>query len=198
MEEWRDIENFPNYEISNYGRVYNTKKNTYKKLNGKPGTMRLVYLYDKEFGNKCFNIARLVYSVFNDLDYDDLLSYKVIFKDGSNTNIMLENIDMKETKNTYRILYNEKYLKYNCLGFKNTFLHFYRNTPPLFKALNFVLEQRKEEYWNNKKIKARIYQLLNYKLAEKVFNTIMDNYYLPRRNSGLINHYNKQKDWMFY
>ena len=37
MEEWRVITDFPNYSVSNYGNVINTKTNKMMKLNIKGG-----------------------------------------------------------------------------------------------------------------------------------------------------------------
>lgn len=89
MEEWRDIEGFPGYQVSNQGRVrtffkkkhYPTGYGTYRTLSDEPmimstsddgnGYMKLM-LYSKEDGRRyCKKVHRLVAEAFIEHDKSD-------------------------------------------------------------------------------------------------------------------------------
>jgi len=62
MEEWRDIQEFPNYSVSNAGNVKNNKTNKLLKLNVKGGYHHVSLT--SENGKKLFKVHRLVASAF--------------------------------------------------------------------------------------------------------------------------------------
>lgn len=196
-EEWKAIPDFPNYKISNYARVINTKTGNYKRLYGKRGCIQSLILYNHKVGNNSYNIAKLVYAVFNDIPYKDLLTYRVGLKDNDRTNCKLDNIIMIETKKTFKMGYKTKYSKYEKLGFKSYFIYYHRAEHNFVEALDYLVSQTKVKVWNNKTIKMKLQDLLDYKMYEKVFNIVMEKYYLKGRNNGSINFKDEQKDYMF-
>jgi hypothetical protein len=58
MEEWRVITDFPNYSVSNYGNVINTKTNKMMKLNFKGGYYCISLINNND--KKSFKVHRLV------------------------------------------------------------------------------------------------------------------------------------------
>ena len=65
-ERWKPVEGFPDYEISSYGRVFNTKTGRFLKC-GIPGKGRpAVNLYNSNGKYKRFFVYRLVASAFID------------------------------------------------------------------------------------------------------------------------------------
>lgn len=57
-EQWKIINNYPNYAVSNIGNIKSIKRNIIMKLN-KRGDYHCIGLYNKGIA-KCFNIHRLV------------------------------------------------------------------------------------------------------------------------------------------
>ena len=62
MEEWREIQDFPNYNVSNFGNVKNNKTNKLLKLNLKGGYYKVSLT--NEHCKKGFNVHRLVALAF--------------------------------------------------------------------------------------------------------------------------------------
>ena len=62
MEEWRKINNFPNYSVSNFGNVMNIKTTKILKLNIKGGYYHVSLVND--FSKKLFKVHRLVAILF--------------------------------------------------------------------------------------------------------------------------------------
>ena len=62
MEEWRKINNFPNYSVSNFGNVMNVKTKKILKLNIKGGYYHVSLVND--FSKKLFKVHRLVAILF--------------------------------------------------------------------------------------------------------------------------------------
>ncbi len=62
-EEWRDVVGFPNYTISNFGRVWNVKHERFLKPSFEPNGYAHVHLYQNG-KSKNVNIHRLVASSF--------------------------------------------------------------------------------------------------------------------------------------
>lgn len=89
-EEWRDIPDYPNYRISNYGRIVNITTKNLKRTpldnNGYPHTS----LWKNNRG-KTFQIHRLEYRAF--YPNDDLEGYVINHIDGDKTNNKLDNLE---------------------------------------------------------------------------------------------------------
>ena len=64
MEEWRKIDNFPNYSVSKFGNVMNVKTNKMLKLTVKSGYYHIGLVND--LGRKIFKVHRLVSISFID------------------------------------------------------------------------------------------------------------------------------------
>lgn len=62
MEEWRVINDFPNYSVSNFGNVMNTKTNRMMKLSIKGGYRNICLIND--VGRNTFKVHRLVATSF--------------------------------------------------------------------------------------------------------------------------------------
>ena len=62
MEEWRVIENFPNYSVSNMGNVMNTKTNKILRLNLHSGYLKVCLVND--VCRKGYSVHRLVATAF--------------------------------------------------------------------------------------------------------------------------------------
>lgn len=62
MEEWREIQEFPNYSVSNFGNIKNNKTNKVLKLNLKGGYYNISLI--NENGQKSFKVHRLVALAF--------------------------------------------------------------------------------------------------------------------------------------
>lgn len=70
---WKEIENYPDYLISNYGEVFSKKRNLTLKYRKNDRGYFSIVLYNKgEF--KSFRVHRLVLSIFDNKDYS---SYKL-------------------------------------------------------------------------------------------------------------------------
>lgn len=92
FEEWKEIEDFPNYRVSNYGRIKSVKNG--KILKGQTNyNCYAVALCNKEKGlKKQFNIANLVMNAFKPLDIDTTRLH-VKHRDGDMYNNRLENLE---------------------------------------------------------------------------------------------------------
>lgn len=62
MEEWQKIDNFPNYSVSNFGNVINTKTNKVMKLTNKSGYYHITLKNENSY--KTLKIHRLVALAF--------------------------------------------------------------------------------------------------------------------------------------
>ena len=92
-EEIKQIKEFPDYWISNYGRVFSYKKNRkviWKELNCKRNKKneKLVVLSNNKI-YKSFTLARLVFEYFCE---EIKAKHVIIFKDGDNTNYYYKNL----------------------------------------------------------------------------------------------------------
>lgn len=90
-EEWAVIQAFPNYHVSNLGRVYNQLHDHY--LSPTPnnyGTMRVYLTRDYDRTKHTLSLSRLVADYF--VDPPDILSDTPILLDGDQTNCAAHNI----------------------------------------------------------------------------------------------------------
>ena len=106
-EEWRDIKDFPNYKVSNMGRVKSIKqtKEILLKLQYKKRTGYVTIILYNEKGSKDFRVHRLVASAFLDND-DPINKTEVNHKDEDKTNNVVENLEWCTKK--YNINYGNR------------------------------------------------------------------------------------------
>ncbi len=78
MEEWRQISDFPNYSVSNFGNVMNNKTNKMLRLCNKSGYYNISLTNDNNY--KTFKVHRLVALAFieNIENYDGGISHTLI------------------------------------------------------------------------------------------------------------------------
>lgn len=108
MEEWRVIEGFENYQVSNMGRVKSLKTNRILKQSSKEFQAPSVTLYGEE--KKVFKVRTLVVEAFiKKLDHGE----KAINKNWDTTDNRVENIAIlkKEEKREYKTPRNRKVLR---------------------------------------------------------------------------------------
>jgi len=98
---WREIEDFPLYELSNKGRIRNTKSgrilHTYSDRKG----YQIVTLSDHGT-QKTVNVGKLVGKAFVDRDYDDL---DITYLDGDRSNVEADNIAWWKRRDVHRRSY---------------------------------------------------------------------------------------------
>ena len=124
-EEIKQIQEFSDYWISNYGRVFSYKKNRkviWKELNCKRNKKneKLVVLSNNKI-YKSFTLARLVFEYFCE---EIKAKHVIIFKDGDNTNYYYKNLKqiskselmLKNKVNKYKNRY-EKIDDFTIMGF---------------------------------------------------------------------------------
>lgn len=90
LEEWRDIEGFPNYKVSNLGRISNGEHELKVMKTADKFKESYVVLYkDKKRHKK--HIARLVFDAFSEhkMKYD---TCHIIFLDNNKNNCRLDNL----------------------------------------------------------------------------------------------------------
>lgn len=88
-EVWAKIPGFPNYAVSDLGRVKNIKIDRIMKLNTDPYGVKRVTLYDAHGKNRCRTVSRLVAQVFLTGYSED--QYVKHF-DGNNGNNRIKNL----------------------------------------------------------------------------------------------------------
>jgi lambda repressor-like predicted transcriptional regulator len=88
MEEWRKISEFPNYSVSNFGNVMNTKTNKIMKLNIKSGYYHVSLV--NELTRKIFKVHRLLAIAFIENPENKL---QVNHKDKNKLNNNVSNLD---------------------------------------------------------------------------------------------------------
>lgn len=101
MEIWQDIKNFPDYQISNQGRVKSFKQDKNGKIL-KPKISYGYYSVDLRREGATYNhlVHRLVLSTFSPIEGWELLT--VNHKDGDKSNNFLENLEwMSPSENTF-------------------------------------------------------------------------------------------------
>lgn len=95
-EEIKQIIEFPDYWISNYGRVFsykNNRKMAWKELNckkNKNGEKTVILSNNKIY--KSFTLARLVFEYFRE---KIKINHIIVFKDKNNTNYYYKNLEQK-------------------------------------------------------------------------------------------------------
>ena len=125
MEEWRIINDFPNYSVSNYGNVMNSKTNKMMKLSIKGGYCN-ISLTNKN-GNKTFKVHRLVATSFIENSEN---KQEVNHKDKNKLNNNVSNLEWAtRTENN----------KHRCEGVKITCN---KNKPILRLSKNNVMLQK--------------------------------------------------------
>lgn len=106
LEEWIEIEGFPNYEISNYGEIFNLKKGLPMRIRYHVNGKRRVVLHRDGVGKE-FYVHRLVAQHFLEGYRDGLL---IRCKDGNYNNCHVSNLEVcggnKEIKH---LAYRPKY-----------------------------------------------------------------------------------------
>lgn len=102
QEEWKIIEGYPNYKISNFGNIYNIKTNK-EVTKTKHGNRFECYVRDKENNKKLISVAKLVALAFvENKNGGD----KVYHIDKNSLNNRCDNLIWKITKNRYKIFNN--------------------------------------------------------------------------------------------
>lgn len=91
--EWRDIPGYPNYIVSNDGRVYNKERDRFLS----PDNRGDVVLYNAAEGSKSWAIHVLMGCVFLGNDIDDVFRNRTLFKDGNSSNRNLSNLYIEDT-----------------------------------------------------------------------------------------------------
>jgi len=91
MEVWKTVESSPNYEVSNFGSVRNTKTGKMLKVVTNPSGYKLVCLSNKDKKQTGY-IHRLVAEAFVDTDLDTRSSV-VNHIDGNKSNNTIENLE---------------------------------------------------------------------------------------------------------
>jgi hypothetical protein len=90
-EEWRTIREFPNYEVSNLGRVFNIRHNHLMSTSiTLQGHAKITLASEWDGTRYTRSVARLVAEAF--LDPPNLLCDEVILLDGDLTNLNVENL----------------------------------------------------------------------------------------------------------
>lgn len=108
MEEWREIEDYPNYQVSNLGRIMNIKLN--KIIKGSITSYGYVTVTLKnDLGSKNMKVHRIVAKEFLN-DWDSEL--QVNHKDLNKSNNCVENLEMvtssENNLHAYRLLGKRK------------------------------------------------------------------------------------------
>lgn len=105
-EEWKEINGFPNYRISNLGNVYNINSNEYIKPFNNNGYKRVNLYYNRK--QKSIYVHRLVAEAF----LDNFNNCRVInHKDEDKTNNSVENLEWCTFE--YNINYGTRTLRAN-------------------------------------------------------------------------------------
>lgn len=89
-EEWREVPNFKNYRISNYGRVHNQKTNNILHPVNTGGYLKVRLSQNGQ--NKDFLIHHLVYCCFNDIIQYNKKDFCIDHIDGNKHNNNLNNL----------------------------------------------------------------------------------------------------------
>lgn len=98
MEEWIEIPDFPNYLISDYGRVYSKKRDILLTPRFDHGGYLLVNLYnDRGMATKV--VHRLVAKSFL---FGDTDNFEVNHKDGDKTNNFASNLELVTSAQNHR------------------------------------------------------------------------------------------------
>jgi len=105
MEEWRDIVNFPNYQVSNLGNVKNCKTNTMIKTS--LGTKDKRYYYVSIYNEKNCRLLlhRIIAKAFIPTDDDSL---EIDHKDRNTHNNNIENLRWATKSENKRNAYKKK------------------------------------------------------------------------------------------
>ena len=89
LEEWKPIPTYPNYSVSNFGRVKNNKTNYILSQNTINGYCRVVLTINRKSVNK--RVHRLVLETFTPIP--DMEKYDVNHIDRNKTNNHLDNLE---------------------------------------------------------------------------------------------------------
>jgi hypothetical protein len=93
-EEWRDVDGFDDYQVSNYGRVQSTATGRYLSASGV--NKRVTLYVDQATGEKYTKlVSRLVAEAFLD-DYSE--EYEVHYHSSDRSNCHVENLYMSKHK----------------------------------------------------------------------------------------------------
>lgn len=91
-EHWKGIPNYPDYMISDLGRLYSNRKDKFISCDEHGN----VTLYNSE-GHKGWSIQVLMGCLFLGNDIDDPFRNRTLFKDGDSSNLVLSNIYIEDT-----------------------------------------------------------------------------------------------------
>lgn len=89
MEEWKTIENYPNYRVSTYGRIYSIKRDIIMKP-FHDGWGYLCVELRNEYGGRAFKVSRLVAKAFIPNPYN---KPEVNHIDGNKENNNVDNLE---------------------------------------------------------------------------------------------------------
>ena len=110
-EIWKQIKNYPNYEVSNYGRVRSLSRkvyynNTYRRVKGRILSLKnrkgwyLSLLLKNEYGRKTFRVHRLVYSHFVG---EISKGFEIHHKNGNHQDNRVKNLQMVSISEHHRL-----------------------------------------------------------------------------------------------
>lgn len=103
-EEWKVVNGYPMYEVSNLGRVRNRK--TYRILNQSIQSSGNAIVCLSNGGKiKTFSICRLILETFSPCD--DMENLIIKYKDGNKSNNILNNLEWSDQKMIYNTTPNE-------------------------------------------------------------------------------------------
>lgn len=130
MEEneiWKVVDDFPNYEISNFGRIRSKKHGILKPQKTSSGYMTIILYARQKFAPtlvKSARIHRLVLHAFNPIDNEDKM--QVDHLDYNRANNKLSNLKWATaSQNCNRKAPKEKY--YNSIGCYDEFGNYYNS-----------------------------------------------------------------------
>lgn len=161
MEDWKSIEGFENYEISDFGRIRNISKGKY--LNGwnNGNGYRRVTLYGKNGNRKKFYVHRLVASAFVERENEE--QDQIDHRDQNKTNNHCSNlrwVSSKENNNNKTAEYvdeisDESTVVENYSKWKFEFLYFDSETDRFYYYNG--LKYRVQPIYYTKSGNARVY-----------------------------------------
>lgn len=183
-EEWKILDEFPMYEISNTGKVRNkkTKKEKKQRIN-KKGNYE-VSIINKNDIQKVMNISKLVAMCF----LKNPKNYNLVYhKDGNKLNNSINNLVWKTDKNRYEI--KEDYV----IGYDINDNKFYIDLDDYEKVKQYQWYKDDKGYFMNNKLKIRLHNfIMNDKFIDHINRNKSDNRkYNLRKCTTLENNINR-------
>lgn len=164
MEEWRVINDYPNYSISSLGQVKNNKTGRIKKLSLSRNYLQVSF--SKKSHQKSFNIHRLVgihflpnWNNYNEIDHRNRnkLDNRVINLRwcSRSDNVKNKNKKLNTTSNYFGVCFDKNNNKWKSqiklIGKNQTNLGYYNTEEEAYNAWKkFVLENNLEKFYEDK------------------------------------------------